>query len=93
MNLRSLWEQHVRPLAPMYYFDVGKIKRIDKVTWKNIPKKNNSRFKKEWVMNFVKYRGALRPKVTYERLLAGGVNEDLVHPDLPFYKRNASQFR
>ena len=70
MNMKTLNEIHRVKLVPLYYFDLGKIKRIDKRMWRKIPKHDNSHFKKVIFLDIHKFRGALLNRVDYEHQIA-----------------------
>ena len=59
MILKCLYVSSTGSHAPLYYFNLGKIKRIDKRIWQNIPKKNNFEFKRNRLLQLKFFRSAL----------------------------------
>lgn len=59
MILKGLVVSTAGTHAPLYYFNLGKIKRIDKRIWQNIPKQNNFDFKRLRLLQLQTFRPAL----------------------------------
>jgi hypothetical protein len=59
MQMKGLYVGTVGSHAPLYYFNIGMIKRIDKKIWLNIPKHDNYAFKRLRLMHLKTFKSAL----------------------------------
>jgi hypothetical protein len=92
MNLEKMWAFHVKDLVPLYYFEIHKIKRVNKQVWVWIPKVNNAFFKKDYACSFKRYKSALKRVVDCERLVTRAALKNKFSAPLPLHRQFTYKF-